>query len=77
MLTRRYRVRRVFIVCNHFLRNLAFYRSGWRYYGINEKPTLRRWENQFWVTTNGNFLDTCVHEFFKCVRRPMTDTIPE
>lgn len=64
-MTRRDRVRRLLILCNHFLRNLAFYRTGWRRGGIDRKPTLRRKENQFWVTVNGNFFDICVLEWCK------------
>lgn len=64
-MTRRDRVRRIFILCNHFLRNLAFYRTGWRRGGIDTEPTLRRRESQFWVNVNGNFIDICVLEWCK------------
>lgn len=57
-MTRRQRVRRVLILCCHFLRNLAFYRAGWR----NRAPVRT---DQFWVTANGNFLDHCVLEWCK------------
>jgi hypothetical protein len=55
---RRDRVRRVLILCSHFLRNLAFYRAGWR-----RRVAIRK--TQFWVTANGNFLDHCVLEWCK------------
>ena len=64
-MTRRNRVRRLFILCNHFLRNLAFYRAGWRRGGVHQQPTLRRKESQFWVSVNGNFIDICVLEWCK------------
>ncbi len=55
---RRQRVRRALILCCHFLRNLAFYRAGWR-----GRVCIRK--DQFWVTANGNFLDHCVLEWCK------------
>jgi hypothetical protein len=64
-MTRRSRVRRLFILCNHFLRNLAFYRTGWRRGGVDQEPTLRRKESQFWVNVNGNFIDICALEWCK------------
>lgn len=51
-------LRRVGILCCHFLRNLAFYKAGWR------KGELI-FKDQFWVNTNGNFLDICVLEWCK------------
>jgi len=57
-MTRRKRVRRVLILCCHFLRNLAFYRAGW-----DGRAPVRT--EQFWVTANGNFLDHCVLEWCK------------
>ncbi len=51
-------VRKVLILCSHFLRNLAFYRVGWR-----RRECRRR--DQFWLTVNGNFLDHCVLEWCK------------
>lgn len=57
-LTRRQRVRRVALLCCHFLRNLAFYKTGWDWKSIKRK-------DPFWVTVNGNFLDHCVLEFCK------------
>jgi hypothetical protein len=57
-MTRRQRLRRVGILCCHFLRNLAFYKSGWR------KGKLI-FKDQFWVNANGNFIDICVLEWCK------------
>ncbi len=57
-MTRRQRVRRTLILCCHFLRNLAFYKAGWR-----GDVCIRK--DQFWVTANGNFLDHCVLEWCK------------
>ena len=51
-------MRKVVILCGHFLRNLAYYRAGWH------RRTPRR-TTQFWVTANGNFLDHCVLEWCK------------
>ncbi len=57
-LSRRERLRRVVLVCCHFTRNLAYYRVG--------HPGEPRYPNRdFWVTTNGNFLDQCVLEWCK------------
>jgi hypothetical protein len=64
-MTRRDRVRRTFILCNHFLRNLAFYRTGWLRGGIDRRPTLRRRDSQFWVNINSNFIDISVLEWCK------------
>lgn len=57
-MTRRQRLRNVAILCCHFLRNSAFYRSGWR----NGRRVFRE---QFWVNANGNFLDIAVLEWCK------------
>jgi hypothetical protein len=57
-MTRRQRLRRVGILCCHFLRNLAFYKAGWR------KRELR-FKDQFWVNVSGNFIDLCVLEWCK------------
>lgn len=57
-MTRRQLLRRVGILCCHFLRNLAFYKAGWR------KGELI-FKDQFWVNANGNFLDICVLEWCK------------
>lgn len=51
-------LRRVGILCCHFLRNLAFYKAGWRKGELISK-------DQFWVNANGNFLDICVLEWCK------------
>ena len=52
------RARRALILCCHCLRNLAFYRAGWKHGHI-------RVARQFWVNANGNFLDTSVLEWCK------------
>jgi hypothetical protein len=57
-LTRRQRVRRVGILCCHYLRNCAYYKAGW------DGKTARRKE-QFWRGVNANFMDLCTLEFCK------------
>jgi len=57
-MNRRTRLRRTGILCLHFLRNAAYYRS-W-----NAAPGARKRE-QFWQTLNGNFIDICVLEWCK------------
>lgn len=57
-MTHRERLRRVAKLCCHFLRNLAFYRSGWR----NGSLIV---DDPFWTNVNGNFLDICVLEWCK------------
>jgi hypothetical protein len=52
VLTRRERFRRVALLCCEFMRNHAYYRTGF--------PGERRETREFWVTVNGNFLDQCV-----------------
>ncbi|MGZ4970682.1 MAG: hypothetical protein ACXV8O_19650 [Methylobacter sp.] len=54
----RQRLRNIGILCCHFLRNLAFYRSGWR----NGQLVFRE---QFWINVNSNFLDIAVLEWCK------------
>lgn len=74
-MTRRHRLRRVGILCCHFLRNLAFYKAGWR------KGELI-FKDEFWVNANGNFIEICVLEWCKlfgdqrgqqCWRKVVTD----
>ncbi|QDQ24937.1 hypothetical protein FNU76_00455 [Chitinimonas arctica] len=61
-MTREKRLRRVAILCCHFLLNLAFYKSGYR----NGRPIFKdRLKDPFWVAANNNFLDTCVLEWCK------------
>ena len=55
---RRQRLRRVGILCCHCLRNLAFYKAGWRYRELI-------FTDQFWVNVNSNFFDVCVLEWCK------------
>ena len=62
-MTRRQRLRRVALLCLHFLRNLAFYKAG--YHGRAPKR-----KTQFWVSANANFLDHCVLEFCKLYGEP-------
>lgn len=62
-MTRRSRVRRIYLLCAHFLRNLAFYRAG-RYRG----QLTRR--NQFWTVISNNCLDHCVLEWCKLFAEP-------
>lgn len=69
--TQRDRVRRAAILCIHFLRNLAYYRSGWAAQfeqsgssGASHRVLLRK-ESQFWRTVNGNCLDACILEWCK------------
>ena len=55
---RRTRLRRTGILCLHCLRNAAYYRA-W-----NAASQNRRKE-QFWISLNGNFIDTCLLEWCK------------
>lgn len=52
------RISRVAILCCHCLRNLAYYRAGWRGQRI-------RVQRQFWINANGGFLNTAVLEWCK------------
>jgi hypothetical protein len=58
------RLRRVMIVCCHFLRNLAFYSAGWRY-DTHLQRRDHRTSAQFWVNANSNSIDICVLEWCK------------
>lgn len=57
-MTRRQLLRRTGILCCHFLRNLAFYKAGWKNGGMVT-------DDQFFVNANDNFLDICVLEWCK------------
>lgn len=57
-MTRRERMRRVGLLCVHFVRNLAFYREGM------ENGKLIR-DNPFWRTVNFNFFDQSILEWCK------------
>jgi hypothetical protein len=57
-MTRDKRIRRAAILCCHCLRNIAFYRAGWR------GKTLRV-PVQFWINANSNFIDIAVLEWCK------------
>jgi hypothetical protein len=57
-LTRRDRLRRVTLLCCHFIRNFAYYR-------VSHPGEPRSPNREFWVTADGNFLDQCVLEWCK------------
>ena len=57
-LTRRDRLRRVTLLCCHFMRNLA-------YYSVSHPGEPRSPNRDFWVTVDGNFLDQSVLEWCK------------
>jgi hypothetical protein len=59
VLTRRERLRRVARLCCEFMRNHAYYRTGF--------PGEPREPREFWVTVNGNFLDQCVLVWAKLI----------
>ena len=52
------RLRRVALLCYHFVRNYAYYKAGW---GNN----ISMAKNSFWLTIQGNFLDIAVLEWIK------------
>ena len=52
------RIRRTAILCCHCLRNIAFYRAGWKHHRIVAA-------RQFWINANANFLDIAVLEWCK------------
>jgi hypothetical protein len=54
----RARVRNTVILCGHCLRNIAFYRAGWR----RKRARVRR---QFWIGANGAFIDVAILEWCK------------
>jgi hypothetical protein len=58
VLTKRERLRRVVLLCCHFMRNLAYYRVG-------HPGEPRAKDREFWLTVNGNFMDQCVLEWCK------------
>ena len=58
-MTKRERIRRVGILCCHFLRNVAVYKSGWR-----DRKTLRI-RDEFWKNVNSNSLDIAILEWCK------------
>jgi len=62
-MTNEERIRRVAILCCHCLRNIAFYRAGW-------KQKDSRIKRQFWVNANGNFLDIAIREWCKIFADP-------
>jgi hypothetical protein len=60
VMTRRERIRRVAILCCHCLRNLAFYKAGWR-----DGEFIPKEPSAFWINVNGNFIEICVLEWCK------------
>lgn len=65
-LTKRQRLRRVTLLCCHFVRNLAYHRAGRTSSGdYFLGPASPEQVGQFWVTVNGNFLDCSVLEWCK------------
>jgi hypothetical protein len=62
-LIKRERLRRVVLLCCHFMRNLAYYRVG---HPGEPRPT----DTEFWLTVNGNFIDQCVLEWCKLFGDP-------
>lgn len=62
-MTRRQRLRRVAILCLHCIRNIAFYKAGWR-------DTVPGFYGPFWVNANGNFMDVSVLEWCKLYGDP-------
>lgn len=52
------RVRRAVIVCEHFTRNLAYYRAGW-----SDGKFIK--DSECWKAANSNFLDICILEWCK------------
>jgi len=57
-MVRELRARRVIILCLHCIRNITFYKSGF-------KDGHILYNDQFWITSNGNFLDIAVLEWCK------------
>src|ERR1700730_6834305 len=63
-LVRRDYLRRVVRLCAHFMRNLAYYRTGQNFpAGWKDAPLQPT--APFWRTVNGNFIDICVFEWCK------------
>ena len=56
-------LRRVLLLCSHFARNLAYYRTAW-----DGKRHIRN--SDFWKTTSGNSYDLCVLEWCKLFGEP-------
>jgi hypothetical protein len=59
------RVRRTVLLCGHCLRNIAFYRAGWR-----ADRTDVRVRRQFWIYANGAFMDCAILEWCKLFAEP-------
>jgi hypothetical protein len=58
MLNKYDKTRRTALVCCHTIRNIAFYRAGWR------GKTIKNYSN-FWIAANGAFFDIAVLEWCK------------
>jgi len=54
------RVRRVALLCGHCLRNVAFYRAGWKY--DRHRPRV---SHTFWIGAHGAFVDLAVLDWCK------------
>ena len=52
------RVRRVLLLCCHFTRNVAYYRTGWELGQVNGK-------GDFWITFNSNCFDIAMLKWCK------------
>ncbi len=63
-MTRRERLRRVFILCTHFTRNLGYVRGADKNKDV-WAPPLDHPLSHFCVTANNNFVDMCVLEWCK------------
>jgi hypothetical protein len=59
------RVRRTVILCRHCLRNIAFFRAGWR---VGSGSTRVR--RQFWIAANGAFMDCAILDWCKLFADP-------
>ena len=53
------RLRRVGLICCHFARNCSYYRAGWHDRKKSKATDL------FWITVQGNFIDTAIIEWTK------------
>ena len=62
-MTRQQRLRRVVLISCHFVRNMAYYRAGWR-----QRLLIRT--SDFWKSINGNCIDIAVLEWCKLFAEP-------
>ena len=63
-MTRGERLRCVVIVCCYFLRNLAYYRVGWKHRDNWRELTVNP-NASFWRAVSANFIDFCVLDWCK------------